>query len=265
MDHAFARAWDEGVMLASRRTWWRVAARIADQRARPAAPTRRGSARAPRQAPVLRAQAPGDVWSWDITDLRSPMRGVSFKAYVAMDVFSRKVVAWRVEHRESDHMAVEMFARAFGEHGTPGALHADSGPAMRSGALGDLLESLGVARSHNRPRTSNDNPFSESEFRTMKYRPGYPGAFATIEDAREYIGRYVAWYNGRHKHSALALFSPDEVHGGTWQALWADRDRVHQDYYRQHPERFRKPPTTPAPAPLVGINLHLAQQQNNAA
>jgi putative transposase len=125
---------------------------------------------------MLEATGPGQVWSWDITDLRTPWRGVAFKAYSVIDIYSRKVVGHRVEEREVDQLAVEMFSGAFGVHGIPEAVHADSGPAMRSTLLKDLLGDLGVTQTHNRPRVSNDNPFPESEFRTMKYRPNYPGA-----------------------------------------------------------------------------------------
>lgn len=257
VDHAFADAWDDGVMLASRRSWWRVAALIEDQSARPAAPARRTrGARAPREAPVLVATGPGQVWSWDITDLRSPWRGVSFKAYSIIDIFSRKLVGYRVEEREADDLAVEMFRDAIAREGrAPDVVHADSGPAMRSTALKDYLGGLGVAQTHNRPRVSNDNPFSESEFRTMKYRPNYPGTFTGIEQARAYVDRYVPWYNQHHKHSGIALFSPDQVHDGTWRDAWARRARAQQAYYEHHPERFRARPTAPAPAGLVGINL----------
>ncbi|WP_182355240.1 DDE-type integrase/transposase/recombinase, partial [Flaviflexus huanghaiensis] len=224
VDHSFASAWDDGVMLASRRSWWRIARGIEDQSARPVAPTRRGSSsRTPREAPVLVGTGPGQVWSWDITDLRTPWRAVAFKAYSIIDIFSRKLVGCRVEEREVDDLAVEMFEDAFAQHGIPDAVHADSGPAMRSGVLSDLLRELNVTQTHNRPRVSNDNPFSESEFRTMKYRPNYPGVFTTLEEARAYVDWYVPWYNQNHKHSGIALFSPDEVHDGTWREAWARR------------------------------------------
>jgi transposase InsO family protein len=256
VDHAFACAWDDGVMLASRRSWWRIAGGIPDQDARPVIPSRRDNAsRVPREAPVLKATGPGQVWSWDITDLRSPWRGMAFKAYSILDIYSRKIVGWRVEDREVDDLAVDMFQTAFGVHGIPQAVHADSGAAMRSTVLADLLANLDVAKTHNRPRVSNDNPFSESEFRTMKYRPNYPGTFTTIHDARAYLDAYVPWYNGDHKHSGLALFSPDQVHDGSWRHAWRQRDRALQAYYAKHPERFRRQPRTPAPASTVGINI----------
>lgn len=248
-------------MLACRRTWWRIAAGM-DQAARPAVPTRHaGASRAPREAPVLVATGPMQVWSWDITDLRTPWRGCSLKAYSILDIFSRKIVGYRVEERESDDLAKEMFEIAFGEHGIPAAVHADSGPAMRSTAVADLLADHDVARTHNRPRVSNDNPFSESEFRTMKYRPNYPGTFDTLEQARAYMDWYVPWYNAGHKHSGIALFSPDQVHDGTWIEAWRRRDHTMQAYYDKHPERFRKRPATPAPAGTVGINMPKPEDQ----
>jgi len=256
VDSSFARAWDDGVMLGSRRTWWRIAGQVPDQSVRPAIPTRKDAgARSPRVAPVVVASAPMDAWSWDITDLRSPWRGVCFKAYSILDIFSRKVVGWRVEEREADDLAVDMFQRAFGIEGIPGAVHSDSGPSMRSGVLRDLLGDLGVTQTFNRPRVSNDNPYSESEFKTMKYRPGYPGTFDTLEQARDYMAWYVDWYNSGHKHSGIALFSPDEVHDGTWHQAWVKRDQVLADYYDKHPERFRARPVTPAPPGIVGINI----------
>lgn len=255
VDHAFADAWDAGVMLGSRRSWRRVAASIEDQTARPVAPTRRGSTRPPREAPVLEATGPGQVWSWDITDMRSPWRGIAFKAYSIIDIYSRKLVGHRVEDREVDDLAVEMFRDAIAREGIPDGVHADSGPAMRSTALKDYLRGLGVTQTHNRPRVSNDNPYSESEFRTMKYRPNYPGTFDDLDQARAFMTWYVPWYNAEHKHSGIALFSPNEVHDGTWRRAWARRDQTQQAYYQQHPERFRRRPTTPLPAGLVGINL----------
>lgn len=253
IDHAFASAWDEGLMFASRRSWWRIGAQIVDQSARPVAPTRR-RAHTPREAPVLRAFGPGEVWSWDITDLRSPWRGRSFKAYSIIDIYSRKLVGWRVEQRESDHLAVDMFATAIATHSAPVFVHADSGPAMRSSLLADFLLDNAITQTHNRPHVSNDNPFSESEFRTMKYRPNYPGTFPTLDAARDFLANYVTWYNQHHRHTGIGLFTPDEVHNGTWRHRWHARNDTLERYYATHPERFHAPPTTPAPANLVSIN-----------
>lgn len=254
VDHAFAAAWDAGLMLASRRSWWRIAADIPDQSGRPLIPTR-NTTPVPRAAPVLEATGPNQVWSWDITDLKSPWRGCSFKAYSIIDIYSRKLVGHRVEDREVDDFAVEMFSTAIEHHGAPAAVHADSGPAMRSNALKDFLTDHGITITHNRPRVSNDNPFSESEFKTMKYRPAYPREFETLEHARDFVDRYVPWYNREHRRSGIALFTPESVHDGTWQTTWAVRDTASQAYYDTHPERFHKRPITAAPATTVGINL----------
>jgi len=259
VDHTFASTWDAGIMLAGRRSWWRIAADIEDQSARPLVPTRRGS-KTPRVKPVLIATGPMQVWSWDITDLRSPWRGKAFKAYSIIDIWSRKIVGFRVEERESDHLAVDMFETAFRQHGTPKFVHADSGPSMRSDALAVLLSGLNVTKTHNRPYVSNDNPYSESEFRTMKYRPNYPGTFDSLEAARDHLNDYVPWYNTSHKHSGIALFSPQEVHDGSWRRAHFKRDLALQKYHRKHPERFRTRPTTPAPAGVVGIN-HLPDKR----
>lgn len=254
VDQSFASAWDDGVMLGSRRSWWRIAATIDDQSTRPICPTR-STNRTPRPAPVLKATGPQQIWSWDITDLRSPWRGVAFKAYSVIDIYSRKIVGWRVEERECDDMAVDMFDAAFAEYGLPAVVHADSGPAMRSTVLKDLLAGLGIGQTHNRPRVSNDNPFSEAEFRTMKYRPNYPATFTDLDAARAWVNTYVASYNQHHHHSGIALFTPDEVHHGTWTRRWTHRDQALQAYYDAHPERFRHRPHTKRPSPVVGINL----------
>ncbi len=195
--------------------------------------------------------------------MRTPWRGLAFKAYSILDIYSRKIVGWRVEEREVDQLAADMFSTAFTQHGIPDAVHADSGAAMRSTLLADHFTTYGVARTHNRPRVSNDNPFSESEFRTMKYRANYPGTLETIEQARDYMNKYVPWYNTSHKHSGIALFSPDDVHDGTWPTLWKQRDHTQQTYYRAHPERFHRRPQTPSPAGIVGINLPQAPTETS--
>lgn len=265
VDHAFATAWDAGIMLGSRRTWWRIAAEVEDQMLRPKAPSR-NQRRAPRNKPVLKASGPGQVWSWDITDLYSPWRGVVFKAYKITDIFSREIVGWRVEGREADHLAVEMFATAIAAHGAPGVVHADNGASMTSNLLRDFLtEQHGTKVSYNRPYVSDDNPFSEAGFRTMKYRPGYPKVFADLEAARSYLAKYVPWYNHEHKHSGIALFSPSQVGDGTWHKAWKIRETALQSYFEAHPERFRARPRTPTPAGTVGINLPNERTENKAA
>lgn len=255
VDYAFATAWDNGIMLGSRRTWWRIALRVAiDGAVRPQLRGKKNT-RQEREKPVLSATGPGQVWSWDITDVHSPWRGKSFKVYSIIDIFSRKVVGYCTQSRESDALAVQMFRESVDRFGAPRVVHADSGAAMRSNALRNFLETYDVELTFNRPYVSNDNPFSESAFRTMKYRPGYPVVFDDLEKARLYIDEYVAWYNQQHKHSGIALFSPDEVHDGSWEERWTHRDDVLLEYYRQYPQRFNRPPVTPVPAGIVGINL----------
>lgn len=253
VDHSFATAWDAGIMLASRRSWWRIASEM-DQRPRPVI-ARRGGPRAPRPVPVVAASMPGQAWSWDITDLPSKWRGVNFKAYKITDIYSRQIVGHRVEHRESEHLAEEMFAQAMGAHGVPEVVHADSGSAMVSKTLARLLGDCEVRLSFNRPYVSNDNPFSEAGFKTMKYRPGYPGQFESLEAARDHLEEYVGWYNSTHRHSGIALLTPDEVADGSWKQTWQRRDQALQAYYQRHPDRFYQRPKTPQPAELVGINL----------
>lgn len=253
VDHSFATVWDQGVVLASRRTWWRIGAGL-EQSLRPKVPTKKGQ-RAPREVPVVAATRPGQAWSWDITDLLTPWRGSVFKAYKITDIYSREIIGYRVEDREADHLAVEMFEIAINERGAPDVVHADSGAAMRSNALRDALAKYQVRLSHNRPYVSNDNPFSEAGFRTMKYRPSYPRIFSDIDMARAYLHTYVPWYNTIHKHSGIALFTPAQVGDGSWQQMWKIRDQALQRYYEQHPERFTTRPVTPRPADKVGINL----------
>lgn len=264
VDHSFATAWDTGVMLASRRTWWRIAADIEDQMLRPKVP-QRSQKRQPRNKPVVEATGPGQVWSWDITDLYSPWRSVVHKAYKITDIFSRKIVGWAVHDREADHLAVDLFAAAIAEHGAPRIVHADNGSAMKSNLLRDFLSGEdGVELSHSRPYVSDDNPFSEAGFRTMKYRPGYPKVFTDVHAARAYLTDYVPWYNHQHKHSGIALFSPGQVHDGTWQQAWQARDAALQRYFEAHPERFRARPSTPTPAATVGINQPNKKPENKA-
>lgn len=265
VDHAFATAWDEGIMLASRRTWWRIAEQIQDQHRRPQVPSAQPT-RQERPAPVLQATGPGQVWSWDITDLRSPWRGVVFKAYKITDIFSRDIIGWGVHDRESDQLAAHMFAEAIAHHGRPQIVHSDNGAAMTSHLLTDLLgQEHGIELSYNRPYVNDDNPFSEAAFRTMKYRPDYPKIFTDLDQARHFLAHYVHWYNNEHKHSALALFSPAQVHNGTWRQAWHQREETLQAYYAKHPERFHTRPSTPTPAGIVGINLPNQQPQNTPA
>jgi putative transposase len=253
VDYAFATAWDAGIMIASKRSWWRIAGDL-DQARRPAAPTRGTGTSKKRATPVVVATGPNQVWSWDITDLKSPYARKTFKAYSVIDIYSRMIIAWRVADREDKSLVNEMFSQAIEAYGPPGIVHADNGAVMKSNDLQNLLSDHGVQMSHNRPYVSNDNPYSESEFRTMKYRPDYPGVFDSLEDARTFLRSYVPWYNTCHKHSGIELFSPQDVFDGTWKIKHQLRDDALQRYFDRHPERFRGRPRTRKPAEVVGIN-----------
>lgn len=261
VSESFANAWDEGVMLGSLRSWWRIAAQIADQSKRPASASK-AHTRNPRPAPVLVATKPGHVWSWDITEVKSIFTRITYKVYSIIDIYSRKIVGYRIEEREVDQLAVDMFEQAIATYGAPEYVHADSGASMRSNALKEALSAHGVTMTHNRPYVSNDNPYSESSFRTLKYRPDYPGHFASLDQAREHIDRFVAWSNTSHHHSGIALFTPDQVHDGTWHQVYEGRADTLDEYYQRHPERFNAPPKVPTPADIVGIN-HKNNPDNN--
>ena len=259
VSHSFAATWDQGSYLACPRQWYRIANTI-DQRHRPPRQPRRGGAA--RRAPVAVATGPGQVWMWDITDLKGTYVGETFKAYVIQDLFSRKIVGHCVAPREDDDIAAGLFAEAFDRHGVPQQVHADNGAAMTSTILAKLCHRMGVGLSFNRPNTSNDNPFKESEFKTMKYRPGYPGVFDSIHAARDWISRYVDWFNTDHRHSGIALHTPDSVHDGNWRHTHTVREDALGSYCRHHPERGHGTHVRQPPA-LVAINLHHQEQQTD--
>lgn len=259
VDESFHEGLEQGWMLGSRSTWWRIAARM-EQEQRPTVLTKPQSKKRTRTMPVLVAHGRREVLSWDITDLRGPYSHQCFKAFSVIDIFTREIVGYSVQERESARAAVEMFTDVFARDGAPRVVHADNGASMTSDLLGDLFESRGVLKTHNRPYVSNDNPYSESEFRTMKYRPEYPGHFASLEQARTFMDKYVHWYNNEHHHSGLAYFTPAQIGDGSWEQAWAQRDEAVQEYYEQHPERFtRGQPTVAVPSTVVGIN-HTNQQ-----
>ena len=240
----YATLLDEGRYLCSERTMYRVLAENAEVR------ERRDQLRHPAyQAPELLATAPNQLWSWDITKLLGPAKWTYFYLYVILDVFSRYVVGWMVAHRESAALAEQLIARDLRTPGhRPGQLtiHADRGTSMTSKPVALLLADLGVTKTHSRPHVSNDNPFSESQFKTMKYRPDFPDRFGSIEDARAHCGDFFAWYNNEHRHGGLGLLTPHDVHYGLAGARLEARDAVLAAAFAAHPERF------PAGAPSAG-------------
>jgi putative transposase len=249
-DKSVAQTWatllDEGVYLCSMSTMHRIL------RANCAAGERRRQATHPaRTKPELVATRPGQVWSWDITKLRGPARGVYYDLYVALDIFSRYVVAWTVAAREDSEIAKTMLEQAMGVHGIPDAIHADRGTSMTSKPVAQLLLDLGVARSHCRPHVSNDNPYSEAAFKTLKYAPVFPDRFGCLADARTFAEAFFGYYNHEHRHSGIGLHTPASVHHGTATEIRAQRQTTLDAAYAAHPERFGH--RRPAPPKLPAI------------
>lgn len=254
---AYADALDKGIMLGSVRSWFRVANRMSQEN-RPFTRTRK--TRAKRVAPTVVATRPNQAWSWDITDLPGSMVHTRYKLYQVSDLYSRKVVGWCVAPRESKTAAALLFDELMRVIGVPEVVHSDSGAAMRSREVREIVEGrYGARLSFSRPRTSNDNPYSEATFRTLKYRPDYPVYFESIEHARQWVSGFYEWYNNSHHHTSLALFTPSEVENGAWKQKWLARNETLQAYYQANPTRFNKPPTIPKPKTTTGINLHLKQ------
>jgi transposase InsO family protein len=206
----------------------------------------------------LLAELPNELWSWDITKLLGPEKWSYFYLYVVLDVFSRYVVGWTVQHRESAAVAEQMIAQAAEQQGIERdrlTIHADRGGAMRSKPVAFLLADLGITRTHSRPYTSTDNPFSEAHFKTLKCRPGFPDRFGSILEARSFCCDFFAWYNHEHRHSGIALMPPAAVRSGRAEALHAERARVLAAAHAAHPERFvRGLPRLPALPAAAWIN-----------
>jgi len=208
--------------------------------------------------PELLATEPNQLWSWDITKLRGPVTWTYFYLYVILDVFSRYVVGWLIAERESAELAEQLIATSCQKQQVEKeqlTLHADNGPAMIAKTVAQLLVDLSVTKSHSRPYTANDNPFSEAQFKTMKYRPDYPDRFGSIVDARAWARAFFHWYNNEHRHSGLGLMTPTTVHYGLAKQLTAQRQAVLHAAYARHPERFVKEPPKPPQLPTaVWIN-----------
>ena len=193
--------------------------------------------------PELLTTRPNELWSWDITKLKGPAKWTYYYLYKVLDVYSRYVVGWMVAYRESAALAQDLIAEAcLKQEIIPGSLtvHADNGSSMKSGTLAQLLTDLGVSKTHSRPHVSNDNPFSESAFKTLKYRPGYPERFGSIEDARSFCREFFSWYNTEHRHSGIAMVTPENVHYNSHQDVLAARSLTLSQAYHVHPERFVK-------------------------
>jgi putative transposase len=249
----YAALLDEGQYLCHWRTMYRVLAAHDEVRER-----RDQLRHPPYHKPELLATAPNQVWSWDITKLRGPVKWTYFYLYVLLDIYSRYVVGWMIAERESAHLAQELVEASclrqdIGREQL--TLHADNGGPMRAQSLALLLADLGVTPSHSRPYTSDDNPFSEAQFKTLKYHPGYPDRFGSIQDARTWARPFFHWYNEQHYHTGLNLLTPACVHSGQAALIRQQRQTVLQAAYGTHPERFRRgAPLVAALPPAVWIN-----------
>ena len=251
---------DEGTYLASVRTMYRVLT------ANASSIERRNQRNHPVYAkPELLALGPDQVWSWDITKLKGPFKWTCFHLYVILDIFSRYVVGWMIAPRESAELAQQLIAETVARHDVlPGmlTLHADRGTSMRSKPVASLLVDLDVAKSHSRPYTSDDNPFSESQFKTMKYRPDFPERFGSLEDARAHCQAFFNWYNNQHLHSGIGYMTPHSVHYGQAQAMLATRQATLDAAFSATPNRFKgvRPCQKPLPT-AVWINPPIEKKE----
>lgn len=262
-DSSPAQVWatllDEGRYLCSERTMYRLLAEHQEVRERRDQLTHPAYAK-----PELLAERPNQVWSWDITKLLGPQKWTYYYLYVIMDVFSRYVVGWTVQLKESAEIAEQLIAQALAQQQiTRGqlTLHADRGSSMRSKPVAFLLADLGVTKTHSRPYTSTDNPYSEAQFKTMKYRPGFPERFGSIEVAKSFCRPFFGWYNHTHRHSGIGLMTPAAVHYGRAAVLHVERARVLATAFATNPERFvRGIPAPPALPTAAWINRPSTQE-----
>ena len=257
MDQAPAQVYatllDEGHYLCSVRTMYRILDQhdqVRERRQQLTHPTY--------QKPELLASGPNQVWSWDITKLLGPAKWTYFYLYVILDIFSRYVTGWMVTSRESAKLAEKLIQESCQKQAiSPGQLtvHADRGSSMTSKPVALLLADLGVTKTHSRPYNSNDNPFSESHFKTLKYRPDFPARFGSLEDSRVFCQQFFSWYNREHHHSALGWLTPEVVHYRQADEVRAARQEVLNEAYWLNPNRFvRKPPQPPRLPECVWIN-----------
>jgi len=243
----YATLLDDGEYLCSVRTMYRI---LDEEKA---VRERRNQLTHPNyKKPELLATGPNQVWSWDITKLLGPQKWSYYYLYVILDIYSRYVVGWMLAHREAASLASRLIRETLENQGVPEdqlTIHSDRGPSMASQTVAQLLASLGVVKSHSRPHVSNDNPFSESQFKTMKYRPEFPNRFGGYEDARGYCRSFFPWYNDEHYHTGIGLLTPAMLHYGGADKVIKDRAHVLQCAYEAHPERFvrgcPKPQTLP--------------------
>ena len=244
----YANLLDEGRYLCSVPTMYRLLRTADEVRER-----RRQATHPATVKPELVATGPNQVWSWDITKLLGPEKWTYFHLYVVIDIFSRYVVGWLLAKRETAELAEQLLAETIRKQNVAAdqlTIHADRGTSMASKPVALLLADLGVTKSHSRPHCSNDNPYSEAQFKTLKYRPEFPARFGSIEDGRTFCQRFFRWYNHQHRHSGLGFHTPATVHFGHADGIHIERARVLQAAYVAHPERFVR--QAPVPPPLPG-------------
>lgn len=244
---------DRGVYHCSVSTMYRLLGEHGEVRER-----RRQLQRPHYSKPELLATAPNEVWSWDITKLKGPAKWTYYYLYVILDIFSRYVVGWQVAPAESADLTERLILSTCLREGVQRdqlTIHADRGSAMTSKPVVQLLADLGVVRTHSRPHVSNDNPYSEAQFKTLKYRPDFPREFGSIQDARVFCQGFFDWYNHEHHHSGIALLTPATVHSGQAEAVVAKRQAILEGAFREHPDRFvRRAPRHPEVPRAAWIN-----------
>jgi len=254
----YATLLDEGRYLASVATMYRLLRAVDEVHER-----RPQATHPPTVKPELVAARPNEVWSWDITKLLGPATWTYYHLYVVLDLFSRYAVGWMVAARESAALAERLLAETIAKQGVARdqlTVHADRGPSMASKPVALLLADLGVTKSHSRPHCSNDNPYSEAQFKTLKDRPEFPERFGSLEHARAFCQGFFPWYNHAHRHSGIGYHTPADVHTGRAALVRARRAAVLAAAYAAHPERFvRKPPTPPALPSPAWINRPAAE------
>jgi len=252
---------DEGVYVASISTMYRVLREHDEVRER-----RRQATHPARVKPELVADAPNRCWSWDITKLLGPAKWTYYYLYAILDIYSRYAVGWMIADRESAALAEKLLADTIIKHNIDRdtlTVHADNGSSMASKPVAFLLADLGVTKSHSRPHCSNDNPYSEAQFRTLKYRPDFPERFASLQDARAFCQDFFAWYNTEHRHSGIAWHTPHNVHYGHSEAVAAKRADVLAAAYQRNPERFVQKHPEPASLPTT-VWINKPQQDQSA-
>ena len=240
----YAKLLDDGIYLASVPTMYRILRSAGEVRER-----RRQATHPAHKKPELVATRPNEVYSWDITKLLGPVKWTYYYLYVVIDIYSRYVPAWMLARVESSSLAKALLGEAVDRQGIGRdqlTIHSDRGGPMIAKPVAHLLADLGVTKSHSRPHVSNDNPYSESQFRTLKYRPDFPRRFGSFEDAHTHASRFFGWYNNDHRHSGIGYHTPADLHYGRAQIIQAQRAEILDAAYAAHPERFvAKPPTPP--------------------